>query len=112
MLTINSLTLSKHAMQDRAERIAFIEQTIGWGQIIKEVYYYGTYHYITDTGVALIVNEERTMIITAYLIDAFELQRIYNNKTPKFLLKKVKHYTKMGWVNTYEIRQAKKFQIS
>lgn len=56
MMTINSLTFSYHAGVERADRVAFIDEHIGWGQIIKEVYYYGCYHCITDTGVALVVD--------------------------------------------------------
>ena len=105
-MTINSLTFSYHAGVERADRVAFIEERIGWGQIIKEVYYHGCYHCITDTGVALVVDNNRQTIITLYLVDAMELQRTFNNNTPKFLLKKVKHYTQLGWVNHYSLRHA------
>lgn len=106
MMTINSLTLSYHAEVERADRIAFINERIGWGQIIKEAYYHGRYHCITDTGVALVVASDRQTVVTLYLVDAMELQRTFNNNTPKFLLKKVKHYTRMGWVNHYEKRHS------
>lgn len=106
MMTINSLSFSYHAGVERADRVAFIDERIGWGQIIKEVYYHGCYHCITDTGVALVVDNNRQTIITLYLVDAMELQRTFNNNTPKFLLKKVKHYTQLGWVNHYSLRHA------
>lgn len=32
MMTINSLTFSYHAGVERADRVAFIEERIGWGQ--------------------------------------------------------------------------------
>ena len=38
MMTISSLTFSYHAGVERADRVAFIDERIGWGQIIKEVY--------------------------------------------------------------------------
>ena len=41
MMTINSLTFSYHAGVERADRVAFIDERIGWGQIIKEVYKVG-----------------------------------------------------------------------
>ena len=106
MMTIGSLAFSYHAGVERADRVAFIDEHIGWGQIIKEVYYYGCYHCITDTGVALVVDGNKQTIITLYLVDAMELQRTFNNNTPKYLLKKVKHYTKMGWVNHYSLRHS------
>ena len=47
MPTISSLVFSNHAQYERADRIALIDNVIGWGQIIKEAYYQGAYHYIT-----------------------------------------------------------------
>lgn len=101
MMTINSLTFSYHAQVERADRIAIIDNYIGWGQIVKEVYFSGCYHCVTDTGLVLVVDDARRVIITLYIMDRRKLQQMYNNRPPKYLISKVDFNVSHGWVQTY-----------
>lgn len=101
MLTVNSLTFSYHAQVERADRIAIIDNHIGWGQIVKEVYFNGCYHCVTDTGLVLVVDDTRRIIITLYIMDRRKLHQMYNNRPPKYLISKVDFNVNHGWVQTY-----------
>ena len=105
MTSLNSLVFSYHAQYERAGRIALIDEQIGWGQIVKEVYYYGRYHFITDTGIALVVDDDKKTIVTLYMIDTHELCKVFNYKVPQYMVKRVAYNIRMGWVNTYAKRQ-------
>lgn len=103
MMTISALTLSYHAYNDRADRIALVDNHVGWGQIVKEAYYNQAYHCLTDTGVVLVVNDARTTIITLYMIDRRRLHLFYKGNAPQYLLNKVKYNTRRGWVECYNL---------
>ena len=103
MMTINSLTFSFHAYNDRADRIATIDNYIGWGQIVKEKYYKNAYHCLTDTGVILIVDDSRSTILTLYMADRRALQAFYAGSAPQYLVNKVKYNIGHGWVNTIQM---------
>ena len=103
MTAISSLTLSQHAYNDRADRIAIIDNYIGWGQIVKETYSNNTYHCLTDTGVLLVVDDSRTIIITLYLVDRRMLGILYNGKPPQYLINKVNNNSGRGWVHTHRM---------
>lgn len=107
MMTINSLTFSFHAYNDRADRIATVDNHIGWGQIVKEKYYKNTYHCLTDTGVILIVDDSRSIILTLYVADRHSLQKFYAGNAPQYLVKKVKYNMGRGWVNTIQMYNRK-----
>lgn len=101
MMTISALTLSYHAYNDRADRIALVDKYVGWGQIVKEAYYNQAYHCLTDTGVVLVVDDARTTIITLYMVDRRRLHLFYKSGAPQYLLSKVKYNMRRGWVECY-----------
>jgi hypothetical protein len=103
MMAINSLTFSFHASNDRADRIATIDKHIGWGQIVKERYYRNAYHCLTDTGVILIVDDSRSIILTLYMADRRTLQAFYGGKAPQYLVNRVRYNVGHGWVNTIQM---------
>lgn len=90
-------TMSYHFRVERAERREAISAAVGYGTIIKEKYtrtseqimknISGRYMCVTDTGIIIIKNETKDVIITAYVATMRELLSIYNgmNNIPKFL---------------------------
>lgn len=103
MMSISSLTLSVHAYTERADRIAIIDNKIGWGQIIKEVYEKGAYRCLTDTGVILVVDENRTTVVTLYLADRHMLHRMYNGNAPHYMRNRIQHNMECGYVHTIQM---------
>lgn len=99
MTRISDLTFSYHCINDRAERINLIDNYIGWGQIIKERYYQQCYHCFTDTGIMLVLTQDKKKIITLYLVDEKEASIAFHGKIPKTLHRKISYHIAMGWVN-------------
>lgn len=85
------MVMSYHFEVERKERREFIEQNIGFGQIIKKVYRNHSWNCLTDTGVMMIIDEDELTIITAYCPRVAELKIFYGSvdKVPKYLRKKV-----------------------
>lgn len=103
MMPISSLTLSFHAYTERADRIAIIDNKIGWGQIIKEVYENDAYRCLTDTGVVLVVDKYRTTIVTLYLADRHMLHKMYNGNAPRYMRNRIQHNMERGYVHTIQM---------
>ena len=59
---------TNHACIDRADRIAYIATTIGFGEVLYERYQPATdtYHTLSDTGVIIIRNANK-VIVTMYI---------------------------------------------
>lgn len=98
MTKISDLRFSNHCWQDRYDRIKTIEKYVGYGQIIKETYWHNTYHFLTDTGVAFVVDNDKHYIVTLYLADEAQANRLYNGKMPKSLQKRISRNVSMGLV--------------
>lgn len=98
MTKISDLRFSNHCWQDRHDRIKTIEKYVGYGQIIKETYWRNTYHFLTDTGVAFVVDNDKRYIVTLYLADEAQANRLYNGKMPKSLQKRISRNVAMGLV--------------
>ena len=103
MMTVSSLVFSVHAYTERADRIAIVDNKIGWGQIIKEVYEKGVYRCLTDTGVVLVVDDNRTTIVTLYLADRHMLHKMYNGNAPQYMRNRIQHNTERGYVHTIQM---------
>lgn len=97
-VNFNDYVLSKHCERDRKERLQFILENVGIGQPLKEVFYYNAYHYITDTGVAILIDSTQQKIITIYLIDEREAAAIFKGKIPKPLQRKISRNYSNGYV--------------
>lgn len=101
-------TMTYHCEVQRANRVKHIVEEIGVGQIIKEKYVRynigeaGRYICLTDTGITIIKNESKQIVITMYVTTQRELIAVFGGtkKVPTFLKKKVDHnqskYTQAG----------------
>ena len=95
--------ISYHISEDRLDRACFIMQTIGMGEIIKEQHGIdekgrGYWRCFTNTGVILIMNEQKDRVVTLYIAQQNQVSSIYEGKTPSWVFKMVKknmQYTKM-----------------
>lgn len=95
--------MTYHCEVQRKNRVEQIKEKIGLGQIVIEKYHRswermqagqpGQYICITDTGITLIKNEDKTKIITMYVTTQRELVSVYGGqkKIPTFLRKRVDH---------------------
>lgn len=98
------LTLSNHLTIERADRLATIRK-VGWGQVVKESWHYNCWHALTDTGVMLVVDENRTHCVTAYFIDQREANKLYNGHVPTNIQKRISRNVNEGLVNLYRNRK-------
>lgn len=87
------MELTYHAKIQRADRIRMIEQKIGFGTVIKEVYHNGCFQCLTNTGIILVKDDNRELLITAFVATQRELVMMYGGtkKIPPYLRKKVDH---------------------
>ena len=86
---------SYHISEDRLDRAVYIMQTVGLGEIIKEVRCVDTqgrvsWQCLTDTGVLLVLNEQKTMAITLYIATQPKVSAMYKGNTPSWVLKMVR----------------------
>lgn len=67
------MTLSKHLINDRMERAAFILANIGLGKTIKEHYceadqtQKACWRTLTDTGVIIVYDKKKKKVVTMYI---------------------------------------------
>lgn len=81
------MTLSRHAQCDRMERLDYIKATIGLGYIIKECNRIKNgreeWACITNTGVMMIQNRDRTKLVTAFIATVGQAKQVYrSNRLP------------------------------
>lgn len=109
------ITSSRHVLEERKDRVDFIKQRVGFGQVIKEVYTSKgnqlgnrTWKQLTDTGVVLILSEERDTLITVFLCDMNMLKNTFyygnSKKIPSYLRKKVQ-LNQMAWCDYMDKRR-------
>ena len=87
--------ISYHISEDRLDRAVYIMQTVGLGEIIKEQRCVDTqgrvsWQCLTDTGVLLVLNEQKTMAITLYIATQPKVSAMYKGNTPSWVLKMVR----------------------
>ena len=95
--------ITYHISEDRLDRACYIMQTVGLGEIIKESHSVdaegrGYWRCFTNTGVMLILNEEKTKAVTLYIASQPQVSALYEGKTPSWvfkLVKKNKEYAEM-----------------
>lgn len=95
--------ISYHISEDRLDRACYIMQTIGIGEIIKEqkgqdqqgrVFW----RCFTNTGVMLIMNEDKSRVVTLYIAEQKQVSSVYEGKTPSWvfaLVRKNAQYAKI-----------------
>ncbi len=87
--------ITRHMQNDRVERMLYIVNTVGMGDIIHEHTYFDrqnrpAIYQITNTGVAIVLNDKRE-VVTLYLIRMNQLVWAYRNENiPPFLRNKVR----------------------
>ena len=86
---------SYHISEDRLDRAVYIMTTIGLGEIIKEQRCVDTqgrvsWQCLTDTGVLLVLNEQKTIAITLYIATQPKVSAMYQGNTPSWVLKMVR----------------------
>ena len=91
--------ISYHISEDRLDRACYIMQTIGIGDIIKEqrgIDEQGRVYWrcFTNTGVILIMNENKSRAVTLYIAEQKQVSSIYQGKTPSWVFALVKKNAK------------------
>lgn len=86
---------SYHISEDRLNRYCFIQETVGLGNIIKEVRQVDDkgrvgWQCLTDTGVLMVFNENKTMVVTLYIATQPKVSAMYEGKTPSWVFKMVR----------------------
>lgn len=70
--------ISPHLANDRAERIAYIGTTVGFGDV-KYIFPIGErYEAITSTGVLIILGADKVTIVTMYLMNITKAKAIFS----------------------------------
>lgn len=86
---------SYHISKDRIPRALYIMDTVGLGKIIKEVRQVDetgrvSWQCLTDTGVILVMSEDKQICITLYIATQPKVSAMYQGKTPSWVINKVR----------------------
>jgi hypothetical protein len=70
-------------------------QTVGLGEIIKEVRCVDergrvSWQCLTDTGVIMIFNEQKTMMVTLYIATQPKVSAMYKGNTPSWVMRMIR----------------------
>ena len=87
--------ITYHISADRIDRATYIMTTIGIGEIIKEMRCSDdkgrvSWQCLTNTGVILVLNEDKTMCITLYIAQQAKVSAMYQGKTPSWIIARVR----------------------
>lgn len=97
------IRFSNHVLNDRADRVAYIATTVGFGKVIarkKIIDDRGTVmRLLTDTGVILVTDPNEECVLTMWIADPtqiknFELEEVKR----KILLRLIKKYINKGYL--------------
>ena len=85
---------SYHISEERLDRALYIMQTIGIGEIIKEQPVPNdkgmTWQCLTNTGVILVLSEDKKICITLYIASQPKVSAMYQGKTPSWVINMVR----------------------
>ena len=97
---------SRHALEEREDRIVWIATEVGFGQVVDTIQIYDverSYRRVelTETGVAIIKDVNEDIVVTMYLPTLRQLIGWYGDKNliPIRLLNVAKRNEKKGWTN-------------
>lgn len=97
---------SKHALEEREERIVWIATEVGFGQVVDTIQIYDVERNyrrveLTETGVAIIKAVEEEFVITMYCPTQRQLKNWYGSQgaVPIRLWNVAKRNEKRGWTN-------------
>ena len=78
------MKFSNHLRNDRADRVNFILNTVGFGKIVKMVLAGRdgrvAWRGITNTGVMIVTDEQKETLLTMWIASANQLKEIYCNE--------------------------------
>lgn len=88
------ITMTNHVLNDRMERMLYIAEHIGWGEVIAEVAVEdGRRWCLTSTGVILIKPIHEEVLITAYVASIPQIKFFYTQlgyaRVPTFMENKI-----------------------
>ena len=87
--------ITYHISEERVDRACYIMQTIGIGEVIKEVRCVDdkgrtSWQCLTNTGVILVLSEDKKMCITLYIATQPKVSAMYKGKTPSWIINMIK----------------------
>lgn len=87
--------ITYHISEDRIDRAYYIMETIGIGEIIKEQRCVDgkgrvSWQCLTNTGVLLVLDEKKEILITLYIASQPKVSAMYEGKTPSWVFKIVR----------------------
>ena len=93
--------ITYHISEDRLDRACYIMQTIGIGEIIKEERCIDekgrvSWQCFTNTGVILILSQDKKMLITLYIATQPKVSAIYKGNTPSWVINMVRKNRKFA----------------
>lgn len=93
------MTMTNHVINDRMNRLLYIAQTIGWGEIIAEDFHGTGRECLTSTGVVLVKATDAERLITAWIADVDRATAIWRgagkgNKMPDWLMRRIANNAK------------------
>lgn len=82
--------ITYHISEDRLDRACYIMETVGLGEIIKEQKAIDekgrvSWRCFTNTGVMLIMNADKSKLVTLYIAEQKQVSSIYEGKTPSWV---------------------------
>lgn len=94
MKGMNQMKFSRHLRNDRADRVNFILNTVGFGKIVKMIAAgrdgRTAWRGITNTGVMVITDGEKETVLTMWIASANQLRDVYCDEViPAALMKRV-----------------------
>lgn len=71
--------VSMHLQNDRGDRVAYIQRTVGFGDVIMaEMPSRGAIRALTDTGVVLVLSNDKKRLLTAFIATLSQAIDIYS----------------------------------
>lgn len=96
------IRFSKHALNERADRIAYIATTIGFGEVIARKLVVDergkVMRLLTDTGVIIVTDPHEKCILTMWIADPTQVKDFYpDGVRNQAVLRLVKKYMEKGY---------------
>lgn len=98
------IRFSNHALNERADRIAYIATTIGFGEVIARKVVKDkrgqAVRLLTDTGVIIVTDLREEYILTMWIADPTQVKDFYpDGVRNQAVLRLVKKYMEKGYQN-------------
>ena len=92
--------MTKHATEERMERMVKIAMNVGWGEIVLRRPFPNErkVECLTSTGVFLCLNEDETTLITAFVVTIDKAIAMSEANLSKELRQVIRHNTKKGYI--------------